>query len=95
MIQQNQVITIFLAANIFCFVIAPKTLDFTSQPVSKARFSTKRKRKKKLEETNYVFSDVYELTSEVLGSGAVSTVTECIKKTTGVKYAVKVCFVQI
>ncbi len=34
--------------------------------------------------------DVYELTDEVLGKGARSSVTTCIRRSTGAKFAVKV-----
>ena len=57
--------------------------------------ASKKKKKKRLKPVtddliDYTFDDVYELTGQVLGTGARSTVVTCIKRTTREEYAVKV-----
>lgn len=77
----------------FDLLIVPKLLDISSS-ISKTHHVRKRKRRPKttLEDQlqDYKFTDVYELTSDILGTGAGSTVLTCTKKSTGKKYAVKV-----
>lgn len=46
--------------------------------------------KGKMPSVSHTFSDIYRLTKEVLGTGAHSSVTTCIHRSTGKEFAVKV-----
>ncbi|XP_003388109.1 PREDICTED: MAP kinase-interacting serine/threonine-protein kinase 1-like [Amphimedon queenslandica] len=75
----------------------PRSLDITAQPVSRGQANTSKKKKQKKkrlkpipDDIDYSFNDLYELTSEILGSGARATVITCIKRTTRQQYAAKI-----
>lgn len=70
------------------FSLVPKSLDISASKVR--HIKRKKKSRTTTDGIDYKFNDVYELTTELLGVGARSTVITCIKKVTRDEYAVKV-----